>query len=110
MTDSKPGNVMLWERKCKIRGKLVVRAFPAVSFGHLRKKKAWRDLKHEGRTKEGNDKLGIFFFYWILACLLWQAMAVSNNEFLVLKLKIFFPIRKEIILSINKFKQEMRRL
>lgn len=56
----------------------------------------------------GNRKSG--FFDQNLTCLLWQAMAESNNEFLVLKLKIFFPIRKEIILSINKCKQEMRRL
>lgn len=39
MTDNKPGHVGLWERMCKIRGKLVVRDFPAVSCGHLGKEK-----------------------------------------------------------------------
>lgn len=61
MTDNKPGNVGLWERKCEIRGKLAVGAFPAVSRGHLRKgkkKEAWRYSKHEGGIKQGNDKLG----------------------------------------------------
>lgn len=45
MTDNKPGNVGLWERKCEIRGKLAVGAFPAVSRGHLRKGKKKRSLE-----------------------------------------------------------------
>lgn len=52
MTDNKPGNVGLWERKCEIRGKLAVGAFPAVSCGHLRKGKKKKKLGGTQNMKE----------------------------------------------------------